>query len=55
MTQCTFHAVESANEASNTHMEQGRSDLISRMAELEDLQGPRDHPVAPLSIKVRLF
>lgn len=43
--------VESANEASNTHMEQGRSDLISRMAELEDLQGPRDHPVAPLSIK----
>ncbi|KAL1815842.1 hypothetical protein DCAR_0520176 [Daucus carota subsp. sativus] len=43
--------VESANEASNTHVEQGRSDLISRMAELEDLQGPRDHPVAPLSIK----
>ncbi|XP_074368217.1 general transcription and DNA repair factor IIH subunit TFB1-1-like isoform X3 [Apium graveolens] len=43
--------VESANEASNTLMEQGRSDLISRMAELEDLQGPRDHPVAPLSIK----
>ncbi|KAK1399171.1 putative RNA polymerase II transcription factor B subunit 1-1 [Heracleum sosnowskyi] len=43
--------VESAKEASNTHMEQGRSDLISRMAELEDLQGPRDHPVAPLSIK----
>ncbi|KAK1401368.1 hypothetical protein POM88_000973 [Heracleum sosnowskyi] len=47
-----FKQVESANEASNTHMEQGHSHLISLMVELEDLRGPRDHhTVAPLSIK----
>ncbi|KAK1398080.1 General transcription and DNA repair factor IIH subunit TFB1-1 [Heracleum sosnowskyi] len=43
--------VESANEASNAHMDQWGSDLISRMVELEDLHGPRDHPVSTLSIK----
>lgn len=43
--------VEFANEASDDHVDQGRLDRISRMAEIEDLQGPREHPVAPLCIK----
>lgn len=47
-----FKQVELASEASNTHMEQGDSHLISPMVELEDLRGPRDNPaVAPLGIK----
>lgn len=51
----SFLAVEFANEASDDHVDQGRLDRISRMAEIEDLQGPREHPVAPLCIKVRPF
>ncbi|KAK3009631.1 hypothetical protein RJ639_015170 [Escallonia herrerae] len=43
--------VELANEASDGNVNQERLDRISRMAEIEDLQAPRDHPVAPLSIK----
>ncbi|KAL3851091.1 hypothetical protein ACJIZ3_012973 [Penstemon smallii] len=45
---------ELANEISNNsngNLEKGLSDRISRMTEIEDLQGPRDPSVAPLSIK----
>ncbi|KAL3845158.1 hypothetical protein ACJIZ3_002561 [Penstemon smallii] len=45
---------EFANEISNNsngNLEKGLSDRISRMTEIEDLQGPRDPSVALLSIK----
>ncbi|KAL3821343.1 hypothetical protein ACJIZ3_007248 [Penstemon smallii] len=45
---------ELANEISNNskgNLEKGLSDRISRMIEIEDLQGPRDPSVAPLSVK----
>lgn len=46
--------VELAKEASSDGnlVHQERLDRITRMAEIEDLQAPRDPPVAPLSIKV---
>ncbi|KAM7499049.1 hypothetical protein LguiA_023463 [Lonicera macranthoides] len=43
--------VELANEASDSNVSQERLDRISRLAEIEDLQAPRDPPVAPLCIK----
>ena len=46
-------AVELANEASDGNVSQERLDRISRLAEIEDLQAPRDPPVAPLYIKVQ--
>ncbi|KAM7504349.1 hypothetical protein LguiB_003253 [Lonicera macranthoides] len=45
--------VELANEASDSNVSQERLDRISRLAEIEDLQAPRDPPVAPLCIKKR--
>ncbi|GJY65742.1 general transcription and DNA repair factor IIH subunit TFB1-1 isoform X1 [Tanacetum coccineum] len=43
--------VELAKEAFNGNVHQERLDRISRMAEIEDLQAPREPPVAPLCIK----
>ncbi|PWA98955.1 hypothetical protein CTI12_AA013640 [Artemisia annua] len=43
--------VELAKEASNGNVNQERLDRISRMSEIEDLQAPREPPVAPLCIK----
>uniref|UniRef100_A0A5B7AVC9 Putative RNA polymerase II transcription factor B subunit 1-1 isoform X1 n=1 Tax=Davidia involucrata TaxID=16924 RepID=A0A5B7AVC9_DAVIN len=43
--------VELANEASYGNTNQERLVRISRMAEIEDLQAPRDLPFAPLCIK----
>lgn len=43
--------VELAKEASNGNVQQERLDRISRMSEIEDLQAPREPPVAPLCIK----
>ncbi|KAL0407039.1 UNVERIFIED_CONTAM: General transcription and DNA repair factor IIH subunit TFB1-1 [Sesamum latifolium] len=42
---------ELSDEISNRNLERKLSDRISRIAEIEDLQGPRDPAVAPLSIK----
>ncbi|PIN09333.1 RNA polymerase II transcription initiation/nucleotide excision repair factor TFIIH, subunit TFB1 [Handroanthus impetiginosus] len=42
---------ELSDEISNRNLEKELSDRISRIAEIEDLQGPRDPAVAPLSIK----
>ncbi|KAL6544591.1 hypothetical protein OROMI_023453 [Orobanche minor] len=42
---------ELSNEISNRNLEKELSDRISRMAEIEDLQGSQDPAVAPLSIK----
>ncbi|EYU33732.1 hypothetical protein MIMGU_mgv1a007394mg [Erythranthe guttata] len=42
---------ELSDEVSTRNLERDISDRISRMAEMEDLQGPRDPAVAPLSIK----
>ncbi|KAK6133059.1 hypothetical protein DH2020_033214 [Rehmannia glutinosa] len=42
---------ELSNEISNRNLERELSDRISKMAEIEDLQGPQDPAVAPLSIK----
>ncbi|XP_051133531.1 general transcription and DNA repair factor IIH subunit TFB1-1-like [Andrographis paniculata] len=42
---------ELSDEISNRNLEKELSDKICRMAEIEDLQGPRDPAVAPLSIK----
>nr|KAJ0186218.1 hypothetical protein LSAT_V11C900468130 [Lactuca sativa] len=49
----TCKRVELAKEASSDGnlVHQERLDRITRMAEIEDLQAPRDPPVAPLSIK----
>lgn len=44
--------VELAKDASDGNIHQERLDRITRMAEMEDLQAPREPPVAPLSIKV---
>ncbi|KAJ9568053.1 hypothetical protein OSB04_004019 [Centaurea solstitialis] len=43
--------IELAKEASDGNVHQERLDRITRMAEIEDLQAPRDPPVAPLCIK----
>ncbi|XP_076934265.1 general transcription and DNA repair factor IIH subunit TFB1-1-like [Bidens hawaiensis] len=43
--------VELAKEASDVNTHQERLDRVTRMAEIEDLQAPRDPPVAPLCIK----
>lgn len=43
--------IELAKEASDGTVHQERLDRITRMAEIEDLQAPRDPPVAPLCIK----
>lgn len=43
--------VELANEASDGNANQERLDRISQFAEIEDLQPPRDPPLAPLFIK----
>ncbi|KAI3673906.1 hypothetical protein L6452_40036 [Arctium lappa] len=43
--------IELAKEASDNYVHQERLDRITRMAEIEDLQAPRDPPVAPLCIK----
>ncbi|KAA8523510.1 hypothetical protein F0562_009933 [Nyssa sinensis] len=43
--------VQLANEASHGNNNQQRLVRISRMAEIEDLQAPRDLPFAPLCIK----
>ncbi|KAJ0748476.1 putative TFIIH subunit Tfb1/GTF2H1 protein [Helianthus annuus] len=43
--------VELAKEASDGNSHQDRIDRMIRMAEIEDLQAPRDPPVAPLCIK----
>ncbi|XP_024976082.1 general transcription and DNA repair factor IIH subunit TFB1-1-like isoform X1 [Cynara cardunculus var. scolymus] len=43
--------IELAKEASDGNVYQERLDRITRMAEIEDLQAPRDPPVAPLCIK----
>lgn len=45
-------AAELANEVSDGNLEKDLSHRISRVAEIEDLQGPRDLAVAPLCIKV---
>ncbi|XP_011097708.1 probable RNA polymerase II transcription factor B subunit 1-1 isoform X1 [Sesamum indicum] len=42
---------ELSDEISNRNLERKLSDRISRITEIEDLQGPRDPAVAPLSIK----
>ncbi|KAI5674639.1 hypothetical protein M9H77_15003 [Catharanthus roseus] len=42
---------ELAKELSDVSLEKERLERTSRMAEIEDLQAPRDPPVAPLSIK----
>ncbi|CAA3020030.1 probable RNA polymerase II transcription factor B subunit 1-1 [Olea europaea subsp. europaea] len=42
---------ELANEVSDGNLEKDLSHRISRVAEIEDLQGPRDLAVAPLCIK----
>lgn len=47
-------AAELSEDKLNTNFEKEISNRISRSAELEDLQGPRDPAVAPLSIKVWL-
>lgn len=44
-------SVELAKEASDGNVHQERLDRITRMTEIEDLQTPRDPPVAPLCIK----
>ena len=49
---CILLAVEAANEKSEGSVNQERSERISRMTEIEDLQAPRDLPLAPLCIKV---
>ena len=41
-------------EESDENAKQERLDRISRMTEMEDLQAPHDHPLAPLCIKVEL-
>ncbi|KAK1406922.1 hypothetical protein QVD17_38531 [Tagetes erecta] len=43
--------VELAKEASDDNAHQESLDRVTRMAEIEDLQAPRDPPVAPLCIK----
>lgn len=53
LTVLNFLAVELANEASGCFVDQKQLDRLSRMAEIEDLLGPRDLPVAPLYIKVQ--
>ncbi|GFP99115.1 probable RNA polymerase ii transcription factor b subunit 1-1 [Phtheirospermum japonicum] len=42
---------ELSDEISNKNIERELSDRISRMAAIDDLQGPQDPAVAPLSIK----
>ncbi|KAL8505386.1 hypothetical protein ACS0TY_016572 [Phlomoides rotata] len=42
---------ELSDETSNSNSEKELSNRLSRTAEIEDLQGPRDPAVAPLSIK----
>ncbi|KAI3466382.1 hypothetical protein Pfo_023045 [Paulownia fortunei] len=42
---------ELSDEISNRNLERDLPDRISRMAEIEDLHGPQDRAVAPLSIK----
>ncbi|KAL1563024.1 general transcription and DNA repair factor IIH subunit TFB1-1-like [Salvia divinorum] len=42
---------ELSNDKTNTKLETELSNRISRSAEIEDLQGPQDPAVAPLSIK----
>ncbi|XAR56833.1 hypothetical protein NMG60_11037454 [Bertholletia excelsa] len=43
--------VELSNEENNGNANRERLDRISQMAEIEDLQAPRDPPLAPLFIK----
>lgn len=45
-------AAEQATEVSDENAYRERVKKVSRVAEIEDLQGPRDPPVALLSIKV---
>ncbi|KAK9152344.1 hypothetical protein Syun_010653 [Stephania yunnanensis] len=42
---------ELANEISEENANQERSERLARMAEIEDLQAPRNYPLAPLCIK----
>ncbi|XP_068642205.1 general transcription and DNA repair factor IIH subunit TFB1-1-like isoform X2 [Aristolochia californica] len=42
---------ELAAEASDDNVDQEQSERVSRMTEIEDLQGPRGLPIAPLCIK----
>lgn len=51
----SFSAVELANGASDGIVNQERLERISQLAEIEDLQAPRDPPLAPLFIKVCLL
>lgn len=48
----SIFAAELSDETSNSNSEKELSNRITRTAEIEDLQGPRDPAVAPLSIKV---
>lgn len=48
----SIFAAELSDDKSNRNLEKELSNRISQSAEIEDLQGPRDPAVAPLSIKV---
>lgn len=51
----TLLTVEAATEKSDGSVTQERLERITRMTEIEDLQGPRDLPFAPLCIKVLFY
>ncbi|MGS7457505.1 hypothetical protein, partial [Mycobacterium tuberculosis] len=44
-----------ANEAADDDVNKEKLERVNRMAEIEDLQAPREPPIAPLCIKVKLF
>jgi transcription initiation factor TFIIH subunit 1 len=44
-------ALAQSRQESDENAKQERLDRISRMTEMEDLQAPHDHPLAPLCIK----
>ncbi|KAJ0920667.1 putative TFIIH subunit Tfb1/GTF2H1 protein [Helianthus annuus] len=50
-TRTVAEALASSKRASDGNSHQDRIDRMIRMAEIEDLQAPRDPPVAPLCIK----
>lgn len=51
----SIFAAEMSNDISNKNLERVASNRICRSTEIEDLQGPRDPAMAPLSIKVCLL
>lgn len=49
-----YIAAEMSDDKSNNNLERELSNRICRSTEIEDLQGPQDPAMAPLSIKVCL-